>query len=74
MLGWEKLEELGVKASKSGLGPLFYDVRDVRCVRLEVWANVRGEAFTVAILAQGTNRGDVLCAAFLLNRVGTILA
>ena len=30
--------------------------------------------FTVAILAQGTNRGDALCAALLCNRAGSILA
>ena len=45
-----------------------------RVVRHGVCASVRIEAFTVAILAQGTNRGDALCAALLLNRVGTILA
>ena len=43
-------------------------------VRHEVCADVRLITFTVAILAQGTNRGDALCAALLLNRVGTILA
>ena len=42
-------------------------------VRREVCANVRINAFTVAILAQGTNRGDALCAALLLNRVVSIL-
>ena len=45
-----------------------------RGVRLEVRANVRGEVFTVAILAQGTNRGDALCAALLCNRAVSILA
>ena len=38
-------------------------------VRLGVCALVRLKVFTVAILAQGTNRGDALCAALLLNRV-----
>ena len=37
-------------------------------VRLGVCADVRFLVFTVAILAQGTNRGDALCAALLLNR------
>ena len=41
-------------------------------VRHEVCASVRYQAFTVAILAQGTNRGDALCAALLLNRVASI--
>ena len=40
-------------------------------VRREVGADVRLQAFTVAILAQGTNRGDALCAALLLHRVGS---
>ena len=44
------------------------------CVRREVSGSVQLSGFTVAILAQGTNRGDALCAALLLNRVGTILA
>ena len=44
------------------------------CVRREVSGSVQLPGFTVAILAQGTNRGDALCAALLLNRVGTILA
>ena len=38
-------------------------------VRHEVGTRVRHYIFTVAILAQGTNRGDALCAALLLNRV-----
>ena len=38
-------------------------------VRREVGTDVRLYAFTVAILAQGTNRGDALCAALLSNRV-----
>ena len=42
-------------------------------VRREVGADVRLQAFTVAILAQGTNRGDALCAALLSNRVVSIL-
>ena len=41
-------------------------------VRHGVCASVRYQAFTVAILAQGTNRGDALCAALLLNRVASI--
>ena len=44
------------------------------CVRREVSGSVQLPGFTVAILAQGTNRGDALCAALLLNRAGTILA
>ena len=40
-------------------------------VRLAHGAFVRPHAFTVAILAQGTNRGDALCAALLLRRVGS---
>ena len=42
-----------------------------RCVsvRPEVGARVRLPVFTVAILAQGTNRGDALCAVLLLNHV-----
>ena len=40
-------------------------------VRHEVCADVRLITFTVAILAQGTNRGDALCAALLLRRVGS---
>ena len=43
------------------------------CVRHEVGAGVQIPVFTVAILAQGTNRGDALCAALLLNRVRSIL-
>ena len=42
-------------------------------VRHEVCASARSFVFTVAILAQGTNRGDALCAALLLNRVTSIL-
>ena len=42
-------------------------------VRREVGADVRHLVFTVAILAQGTNRGDALCAALLSNRVVSIL-
>ena len=42
-------------------------------VRLGVCALVRLKVFTVAILAQGTNRGDALCAALLSNQVGSIL-
>ena len=42
------------------------------CVRREVSGCVQSRAFTVAILAQGTNRGDALCAALLLNRVASI--
>ena len=42
-------------------------------VRHEVCASARYFMFTVAILAQGTNRGDALCAALLLNRVASIL-
>ena len=42
-------------------------------VRHEVCASVRNLIFTVAILAQGTNRGDALCAALLSNRVASIL-
>ena len=41
-------------------------------VRHEVRADVRVHVFTVAILAQGTNRGDALCAALLSNRVVSI--
>ena len=41
-------------------------------VRREVGTDVRLYAFTVAILAQGTNRGDALCAALLSNRVVSI--
>ena len=40
-------------------------------VRLAHGAFVRSMIFTVAILAQGTNRGDALCAALLLRRVGS---
>ena len=40
-------------------------------VRLAHGAFVRSVVFTVAILAQGTNRGDALCAALLLRRVGS---
>ena len=40
-------------------------------VRHEVRSIVRDCIFTVAILAQGTNRGDALCAALLLRRVGS---
>ena len=40
-------------------------------VRLAHGTFVRPHAFTVAILAQGTNRGDALCAALLLRRVGS---
>ncbi len=40
-------------------------------VRLAHGAFVRSTVFTVAILAQGTNRGDALCAALLLRRVGS---
>ena len=36
-------------------------------VRHEVRTDVRVHVFTVAILAQGTNRGDALCAALLCN-------
>ena len=43
-------------------------------VRHEVRADVRVHVFTVAILAQGTNRGDALCAALLCNRAVSILA
>ena len=43
-------------------------------VRHEVRTDVRVHVFTVAILAQGTNRGDALCAAFLCNRAVSILA
>ena len=42
-------------------------------VRHEVCASVRNLIFTVAILAQGTNRGDALCAALLSNRDVSIL-
>ena len=42
-------------------------------VRLGVCADVRFLVFTVAILAQGTNRGDALCAALLRNRTVSIL-
>ena len=48
--------------------------RKSACVRRGVCACVHHLVFTVAILAQGTNRGDALCAALLLNRVGTILS
>ena len=40
-------------------------------VRRAHGAFVRPRFFTVAILAQGTNRGDALCAALLLRRVGS---
>ena len=40
-------------------------------VRRAHGALVRLNVFTVAILAQGTNRGDALCAALLLHRVGS---
>ena len=40
-------------------------------VRREVGGVVRELVFTVAILAQGTNRGDALCAALLSNRFGS---
>ena len=40
-------------------------------VRRAHGAFVRPHIFTVAILAQGTNRGDALCAALLLRRVGS---
>ena len=40
-------------------------------VRRAHGAFVRPHVFTVAILAQGTNRGDALCAALLLRRVGS---
>ena len=43
-------------------------------VRREVGISVRLRVFTVAILAQGTNRGDALCAALLCNRAVSILA
>jgi len=46
----------------------------VYVVRHEVCARVRSQVFTVAILAQGTNRGDALCAALLSNRVVSILS
>ena len=39
------------------------------CVRPEVAVNVQHNVFTVAILAQGTNRGDALCAALFTNRI-----
>ena len=42
-------------------------------VRHEVSAKVHFLVFTVAILAQGTNRGDALCAALLSNREVSIL-
>jgi len=42
-------------------------------VRREVCAKVHFLVFTVAILAQGTNRGDALCAALLLRRVASSL-
>ena len=42
-------------------------------VRHEVRTDVRVHVFTVAILAQGTNRGDALCAALLSNRDVSIL-
>ena len=42
-------------------------------VRHEHCTRVRYLVFTVAILAQGTNRGDALCAALLSNRVVSIL-
>ena len=40
-------------------------------VRLAHGTFVRAEIVTVAILAQGTNRGDALCAALLLRRAGS---
>ena len=42
-------------------------------VRPEVCASVHYQVFTVAILAQGTNRGDALCAALLFNHIVSIL-
>ena len=36
-------------------------------VRREVGISVRLRVFTVAILAQGTNRGDALCAALFYD-------
>ena len=42
-------------------------------VRRAHGAFVRPHIFTVAILAQGTNRGDALCAALLLNHIVSIL-
>jgi hypothetical protein len=39
------------------------------CVRRGVCAVVHSQVFTVAILAQGTNRGDALCAALLFTHV-----
>ena len=44
------------------------------CVRPEVAVNVQHRIITVAILAQGTNRGDALCAALLINRITSIPA
>ena len=44
------------------------------CVRREVTGSVQLTGSTVAILAQGTNRGDTLCAVFLCNRAVSILA
>ena len=46
----------------------FFSFFQGHVVRLEVCVDVRFVVFTVAILAQGTNRGDALCAALLLNR------
>ena len=40
-------------------------------VRLAHGTFVRADIVTVAILAQGTNRGDALCAALFLNRVSS---
>ena len=52
---------------------MFFFFLKVVVVRHEVGAVVRIQVFTVAILAQGTNRGDALCAALLSNRVLSIL-
>ena len=50
---------------------MFFFFLNVIVVRHEVRADVRVLVFTVAILAQGTNRGDALCAALFLNRVSS---
>ena len=51
---------------------LFLFLNGRASVRLGVCASVRFHVFTVAILAQGTNRGDALCAALLCNHIVSI--
>ena len=44
------------------------------CVRRNIPRSIDTSEGTVAILAQGTNRGDALCAALLSNRVVSLRA